>query len=825
VAPGHASHANTEEAIDGGQGEEEQHALEEMDTSTESVTAWDSANQAEAVPALIALVEKDQRRSTFTFTFDEHNIDISETDKSVNMPEGLSVPTAEAVAEKEDQPLLPVTFTDDSLSTFLADTPELQDTVHSQRSVAHTAKPDAAELAPSEPVDDSLDSLLMDAREFVESADTRKTNEDYEGNEEFEDPDDADLEDMQLSSDLVHITAKSVETMADNGEVLSAPTMGPAEIEVEDEAEVEMSEVTLDLDEFSIGTEGLTSDAAMENGASSSPEDFTEASMQLELQRDTKPTPPAEEANAIPAKEEQQVFAAENLADDDDLATDMSVVREEASSSQSDVITKSPANDMTSQPSTNIADGLTLSTPKTSTTESPSLTRRAPTPPPFDLDADDATSTMYLDDDTAVLKEFLNRAAASKASKAITIARRTSLQNRRDSDAVRQALASPRTILEDKDPNSPTKYDNDITMDLSQTLTLNLNQQPPLSPTIGQADAEEMEQDKASKSSRRSSRTRKSRLPAPASVAQQIQGPKSIAVRRAEGEPIVLKRTEAQELGQLTRNNTRKNKQGAFSVNLRLLKLKADAVSAPVQDETSSAISLKETADGKRNVKWDETLAYYQEGTDTVANMIADAQSLATPDELSVSLTIPSDKKQNKQEGDKKSEMPRVRKMRGLGSKNGTPGKGLLAPASLLPEGIEEEKEAEVEKPQRLPKASKLKKPAVTKPSNDTTPTDVQPPALEVAPIAIEPTRSPIKDTKTIKERKSRLATPRRVKLPQPMSAIPTLPVPLQGKENQTQSLLGIKAASPRKGLKLPDVIVPPSVESGLPRRRPTRKV
>lgn len=61
----------------------------------------------------------------------------------------------------------------------------------------------------------------------------------------------------------------------------------------------------------------------------------------------------------------------------------------------------------------------------------------------------------HLDADTAHLMDFLNRAAASKQDGPAVIARRSSLQNRRDSDAVRHALASPRKPLEDKDVNSP----------------------------------------------------------------------------------------------------------------------------------------------------------------------------------------------------------------------------------------------------------------------------------------------------------------------------------------------------------------------------------
>ena len=73
----------------------------------------------------------------------------------------------------------------------------------------------------------------------------------------------------------------------------------------------------------------------------------------------------------------------------------------------------------------------------------------------METEPEDATMTFAFDDDTALLKNFLSRAAASKANKAENIARRESLQNRRDSDVVRHALASPRKVLEDKDPTRP----------------------------------------------------------------------------------------------------------------------------------------------------------------------------------------------------------------------------------------------------------------------------------------------------------------------------------------------------------------------------------
>tara|TARA_R110002003_G_scaffold878_14_gene21778 strand:+ start:212 stop:1444 length:1233 start_codon:yes stop_codon:yes gene_type:complete len=408
--------------------------------------------------------------------------------------------------------------------------------------------------------------------------------------------------------------------------------------------------------------------------------------------------------------------------------------------------------------------------------------------------------TIALDDDTALLKDFLNRAAASKAEKAAVLThRRESLQNRRDSDVIRHALASPRKVLEDKDPNSPSKYDNELTLDISQTLTLSMPTDGLASPTPGQDDQEGTAEEKALRGSRRSSRAKKSRLPAPASAAQAQTS--KIAIRRADGnEHVILKKSDAQELATLTRANTRKNKQGAFNVTVRLLKLAADADKLPPIDDATKELIL-----GK-NIRWDEQLAYYQENPETVA----EAESLATPDELSMedASSTPSTKKSKVS----RNSTPKIRRVRGLGTANGTPGKGLLAPASLLPEEVQVEKEAAQAPIQQLPrpKTSKLKKmPVASTPQPPvSTPSDSKLPSLDIVPVGVEPP----------KERKSRLAAPKKVMLPQPTASHAA-----EGKENAQRT--GIGGATPKKGIPAPKVIVPPTVgmESGLPRRRGRR--
>ena len=370
----------------------------------------------------------------------------------------------------------------------------------------------------------------------------------------------------------------------------------------------------------------------------------------------------------------------------------------------------------------------------------------------------------------------------------------------------------------------------------------------PPSPSPETAAAEEIEEGKTPANSRRSTRTRRSRLPAPLSAPPPLPTPKSISVRRPEGgEPVILKKTEAQALGLLTRNNTRRNKQGAFSVSLRLAKLNLDAASTAVEETTSLTL---EPQPGKKSVRWDETLAYYQTDPTTVADALAEAESLATPDELSLSVSTPSSQKTPKLRKER-SETPRIRRVRGLGAANGTPGKGLLTAASMLPDGATDEQDstaAAAEKPQGVPKASRLKKLVIApgassasepRPTSRLAEPSLQ--ALDVVPIGVGPAgNSPTAPTSLRRDRKSRLATPRRVKLPQPgwaatsgpssssASSIPTAPPPVEARDKQIQAqaqapsqtqaqMRRLGGATNKKGVKADGGGV---AESGLPRRR-----
>jgi hypothetical protein len=272
-----------------------------------------------------------------------------------------------------------------------------------------------------------------------------------------------------------------------------------------------------------------------------SDEEFTEASLQLDIQREYIESQQEEDNDEIDSHEAQKHESVSNENDlhgnsqlDTDTDTYMedsivvtketSELREEpldmadhqpsASSNEEDetMQPQSPAQpllpDASKNPFDDITNGLTLSfTPAkaSSAVATPRKLHSPPPPPRIESGADDVTMTVAIDDDTAILKDFLNRAAASKAEKAATH-RRESLQNRRDSDVIRNALASPRRVLEDKDPNSPSKYTSELALDLPQTLTLSLPSDNVVLSTSDPMEEVDISGTRPSLGSRRSSR-------------------------------------------------------------------------------------------------------------------------------------------------------------------------------------------------------------------------------------------------------------------------------------------------------------------------------
>src|SRR5262249_49015483 len=121
-------------------------------------------------------------------------------------------------------------------------------------------------------------------------------------------------------------------------------------------------------------------------------------------------------------------------------------------------------------------------------------------------------------------------------------------------------------------------------------------------------------------STRRSSRN-KNRIPPHSATpsAAGVPGPNRIPVRRPNGsDPIILKKTEAQELAILTRTNTRRNKGSAVIPPLRLGKLAGEVIasSIPLSAEVTVAAQQKVEerilADGEKGVRWNTPLTFFQ---------------------------------------------------------------------------------------------------------------------------------------------------------------------------------------------------------------------
>ena len=217
-------------------------------------------------------------------------------------------------------------------------------------------------------------------------------------------------------------------------------------------------------------------------------------------------------------------------------------------------------------------------------------------------------------DDTSMLKEFLNRAQAKKAAKTPGL---TALDLPKPQISPRR---SPRKALGSHSGNglSPQKP-RDVP---------NRPGTPPGKPQVDAVDSDDGGEISAEITScRRSTRTR---LPAPV---KGIPGaPSFIPVRRTDGtDPVVLQKSQAQELAMVTRANTRRNKGQSKPPLLALQDITAESA------ETASTTTFKRRAVSSKTVGWAEQLASYQ-----------DAKEVEEPEEM----------------------RPKVRRMRGPGATN-----------------------------------------------------------------------------------------------------------------------------------------------------------
>ena len=222
-------------------------------------------------------------------------------------------------------------------------------------------------------------------------------------------------------------------------------------------------------------------------------------------------------------------------------------------------------------------------------------------------------------DDTNLLKDFLNRAQAKK------LIRDTEMPaSEAPAPSPRRSSRNALTELT-SNPPSPQKP-NDLA---SRPGTPPGKQRLDAYLYAMDDDVDELTTEPTS--CRRSTRTR---LPAPTKAPP--GAPSFIPVRRADGtDPVVLQKSQAQELAIQTRANTRHNKGQSKPPRVALQHLTAETV-----ETASTGMHANENS---KCVGWDERLVYYRDCADAT-----------------------------REEG-KEEKRPKVRRLRGLGSANGTP--------------------------------------------------------------------------------------------------------------------------------------------------------
>ena len=225
-------------------------------------------------------------------------------------------------------------------------------------------------------------------------------------------------------------------------------------------------------------------------------------------------------------------------------------------------------------------------------------------------------SATRFSDDTSMLKDFLNRAQARKAAQKPTLLAPEAPMTRHSPRRSPRKTHGPHAGK----ASSPQKLQN--IADRPGT--------PPGTPKTEPLDSDESEEVTAEPAScRRSTRTR---LPAPPKAPP--GAPSFIPVRRADGtDPVVLQKSQAQELAVSTRANTRRNKGQSKPPLLALQDLPTESADV--------ASTTKQRAERAKSVAWAERLASYQDAR-------ADAD-------------------------DGEERRPKVRRLRGLGAVNGTP--------------------------------------------------------------------------------------------------------------------------------------------------------
>lgn len=252
-----------------------------------------------------------------------------------------------------------------------------------------------------------------------------------------------------------------------------------------------------------------------------------------------------------------------------------------------------------------------------------------------DLPVRKTRSGARFSDDTSMLKDFLNRAHARKAAQGAGLSPKIpkSLQQSpkrspQKSNAIRPASRSSPKKARVLTPRQ-AKYQKGSPSGKVSSLLVRSNDEED---EDGHDDETNGEETKSADpgSCRRSTRTR---LPAP--VKNPPGAPSFIPVRRTDGtDPVVLQKTQAQELAITTRANTRRNKGQSRPPALALQDISSD-------DAESTTCSRQRAANGKA-VVWAEQLTSFQEWQEGITE-------------------------------ESEEQLPKVKRMRGLGNSTGTP--------------------------------------------------------------------------------------------------------------------------------------------------------
>jgi len=241
-----------------------------------------------------------------------------------------------------------------------------------------------------------------------------------------------------------------------------------------------------------------------------------------------------------------------------------------------------------------------------------------------DLPTRKTRSGARFSDDASMLQDFLNRSQARKAAKEPVLpSELAKVPQQSPRRSPRKALG-PHSGRNRSPRKSRTSAPRDIAVRPGT---------PQGKPKLDITDLDDVEDEVANEpaSCRRSTRTR---LPAPSKTPP--GAPSFIPVRRADGaDPVVLQKSQAQEVAIVTRANTRRNKGQSKAPLLAL-----QDIAAGSEEVVTIGKPRILKAKGK-GVAWAETLASYQDSQDA-------------PEEVD-------------------DQRPKVRRMRGLGAMNGTP--------------------------------------------------------------------------------------------------------------------------------------------------------